>query len=40
MRLRKGKLIPREDGKRIEEFIGAAATGTRSASVALSLIHI
>ena len=28
MRLRKGKLIPREDGKRIEEFIGAATTGS------------
>ncbi|MBN1208568.1 MAG: rRNA maturation RNase YbeY [Myxococcaceae bacterium] len=37
MRLRKGKLIPREDGKRIEEFIGAATTGTSSASVARML---
>ncbi|MDY7229960.1 rRNA maturation RNase YbeY [Hyalangium rubrum] len=37
MRLRKGKLIPREDGKRIEEFIGAATTGSASASVARML---
>lgn len=37
MRLRKGKLIPREDGKRIEEFVGAATTGTGSASVARML---
>lgn len=37
MRLRKGKLIPREDGKRIEEFVGAATTGTASASVARML---
>jgi probable rRNA maturation factor len=37
VRLRKGKLIPREDGKRIEEFIGAATTGTSSASVARML---
>lgn len=37
MRLRKGKLIPREDGKRIEEFVGAASTGTASASVARML---
>lgn len=34
MRLRKGKIIPREDGKRIEEFVGAATTGTDSVSVA------
>jgi probable rRNA maturation factor len=33
-RIRKGKLIPREDGKRIEEFVGVANTGTRSVSVA------
>ncbi|WP_224249509.1 rRNA maturation RNase YbeY [Hyalangium gracile] len=37
MRLRKGKLIPREDGKRIEEFIGAASTGSASVSVARML---
>lgn len=37
MRLRKGKLIPRDDGKRIEEFVGAATTGTASASVARML---
>ncbi|WP_224370849.1 rRNA maturation RNase YbeY [Hyalangium versicolor] len=37
MRLRKGKLIPREDGKRIEEFIGAASTGSGSVSVARML---
>ncbi|KFE66994.1 rRNA maturation RNase YbeY [Hyalangium minutum] len=37
MRLRKGKLIPREDGKRIEEFIGAATTGNPSVSVARML---
>lgn len=34
MRLRKGKIIPRDDGKRIEEFVGAATTGTPSVSVA------
>jgi len=34
VRLRKGKIIPREDGKRIEEFVGAATTGTGSVSVA------
>ncbi|NOJ78451.1 rRNA maturation RNase YbeY [Myxococcus xanthus] len=37
MRLRKGKLIPRDDGKRIEEFVGAATTSTDSASVARML---
>ncbi|WP_426730524.1 rRNA maturation RNase YbeY [Myxococcus faecalis] len=37
MRLRKGKVIPRDDGKRIEEFVGAATTGTDSASVARML---
>jgi probable rRNA maturation factor len=37
VRLRKGKLIPREDGKRIEEFIGAATTGSASVSVARML---
>jgi probable rRNA maturation factor len=37
VRLRKGKLIPREDGKRIEEFIGAASTGSGSVSVARML---
>lgn len=36
-KLRKGKLIPREDGKRIEEFVGAATTGTDSMSVARML---
>jgi probable rRNA maturation factor len=34
VRLRKGKIIPRDDGKRIEEFVGAATTGTASMSVA------
>lgn len=34
MRLRKGKIIPRDDGKRIEEFVGNATTQTRSVSVA------
>jgi probable rRNA maturation factor len=34
VRLRKGKIIPRDDGKRIEEFVGAANTGTSSVSVA------
>lgn len=34
MRLRKGKLISREEGKRIEEYVGAASTGTASTSVA------
>jgi len=37
VRLRKGKLIPREDGKRVEEFVGLAATGTDSLSVARML---
>jgi probable rRNA maturation factor len=37
MRIRKGKLIPREDGKRIEEFVGVANTGNRSVSVARML---
>ncbi|QRO01120.1 rRNA maturation RNase YbeY [Archangium violaceum] len=37
MKLRKGKLIPREDGKRVEEFVGAATTGTESMSVARML---
>ena len=37
MKLRKGKVIPREDGKRIEEFVGAASTGTDSLSVARML---
>jgi probable rRNA maturation factor len=37
VRLRKGKLIPREDGKRIEEFVGAASTGTGAVSVARML---
>jgi probable rRNA maturation factor len=37
VRLRKGKVIPRDDGKRIEEFVGAATTGTDSASVARML---
>jgi probable rRNA maturation factor len=36
-RIRKGKLIPREDGKRIEEFVGVANTGTSSVSVARML---
>ncbi|NVI98149.1 rRNA maturation RNase YbeY [Myxococcus sp. AM009] len=37
VRLRKGKLIPRDDGKRIEEFVGAATTHTDAASVARML---
>jgi probable rRNA maturation factor len=37
VKLRKGKLIPREDGKRVEEFVGAATTGTGSMSVARML---
>lgn len=37
MRIRKGKIIPREDGKRIEEFVGAATTRTPSMSVARML---
>jgi probable rRNA maturation factor len=37
VRLRRGKLIPREDGKRIEEFVGAATTGMDSMSVAKML---
>jgi probable rRNA maturation factor len=37
MRLRRGKLIPRADGKRIEEWVGAATTGTRTVSVARML---
>jgi probable rRNA maturation factor len=37
VRLRKGKIIPRDDGKRIEEFVGAATTGTESMSVARML---
>ncbi len=36
-RIRKGKLIPREDGKRIEEFVGVANTGTSAVSVARML---
>lgn len=34
MRIRSGKLIPRDDGKRIEEFVGNAHTNTSSLSVA------
>ncbi|MCY1041355.1 rRNA maturation RNase YbeY [Corallococcus sp. bb12-1] len=37
VKLRKGKVIPRDDGKRIEEFVGAASTQTESASVARML---
>ena len=37
MRVRKGKVIPRDDGKRIEEFIGAATIGNSSVSVARML---
>jgi len=37
MRIRKGKIIPRDDGKRIEEFVGAATTKTNSVSVARML---
>nr|WP_153869806.1 MULTISPECIES: rRNA maturation RNase YbeY [Myxococcaceae] len=32
--MRKGKIIPRDDGKRIEEFVGQATTATSSVSVA------
>lgn len=34
MRLKKGTVIPRNDGKRIEEFVGNASTRTASVSVA------
>jgi probable rRNA maturation factor len=34
MRIRKGLLVPRDDGKRIEEFVGNAHTQTSSMSVA------
>ncbi|HEY8211881.1 MAG TPA: rRNA maturation RNase YbeY [Myxococcaceae bacterium] len=37
MRIRHGKLIPRDDGKRIEEVVGRATTGTDSMSVAKML---
>lgn len=37
MRIRSGKLIPRDDGKRIEEVVGRATTGTDSVSVAKML---
>ncbi|WP_434389393.1 rRNA maturation RNase YbeY [Melittangium boletus] len=37
VKLRKGKVIPRDDGKRIEEFVGAATTGTDGVSVARML---
>jgi probable rRNA maturation factor len=37
VRVRKGKVIPRDDGKRIEEFIGAATIGNSSVSVARML---
>lgn len=37
MKLKKARLIPREDGKRIEEWVGNANTGTRSVSVARML---
>lgn len=37
MRIRKGRRIPRDDGKRIEELVGAATTGTASVSVAKML---
>ncbi|MBM7117558.1 rRNA maturation RNase YbeY [Archangium primigenium] len=37
VKLRKGKVIPRDDGKRIEEFVGAATTGTEGVSVARML---
>jgi probable rRNA maturation factor len=37
VRIRKGKLIPRDDGKRIEELVGAAHTGTDSVSIAKML---
>lgn len=34
MHIEKGALIPRDDGKRIEEFIGAVRTRTDTVSVA------
>jgi len=37
MRIRHGKIIPRDDGKRIEEVVGRATTGTDSMSVAKML---
>lgn len=37
MKRTRGKLIPRDDGKRIEEMVGAATTGTDSVSVAKML---
>lgn len=37
MRITRGKLIPRDDGKRIEELVGAATTKTDSVSVAKML---
>jgi len=37
MRIRQGKIIPRDDGKRIEEVVGRATTGTDSMSVARML---
>jgi len=37
MRIRSGKIIPRDDGKRIEEVVGRATTGTDSMSVAKML---
>jgi probable rRNA maturation factor len=37
VRIRQGKIVPRDDGKRIEELVGAATTRTRSVSVAKML---
>lgn len=37
MRITRGKLIPRDDGKRIEEMVGMATTRTSSVSVAKML---
>jgi probable rRNA maturation factor len=37
VKLRKGKRIPREDGKRIEEWVGMATTGTPGVSLARML---
>lgn len=37
MKLKKPKRIPRDDGKRIEEWVGNATTGTKAVSVARML---
>ena len=40
MHIEKGTLIPRDDGKRIEEFIGAVRTRTDSVSIARMLAPV